>query len=162
MLCGLWIKKRIFGKYKVRQSKSFDRKDGLIMDFMNCKKCGNLFTSTGSPLCPQCTKELDQKFLEVKQFIYDNPTKNMNQVAEEMEVPIRQIKQWIREEKLQFAESSGVTFSCEKCGAQIMTGRFCKSCKSRMTDTLTGLYVEKKTDANGKRTAGGKMHFLGN
>lgn len=83
------------------------------MDVRNCKNCGKLFQYVGKPLCPACNKKLEDKFFEVRDYIYENPTANMSQVSEEMEVPIQQIKKWVREERLAFSKDSGITISCE-------------------------------------------------
>ena len=64
----------------------------IDMDVRNCKNCGKLFQYVGKPLCPACNKKLEDKFFEVRDYIYENPTANMSQVSEEMEVPIQQIK----------------------------------------------------------------------
>ena len=47
-----------------------------------------------------------------------------------------QIQQWLREERLQLGEGSGITLHCEKCGASINSGRFCEKCKNSMADQL--------------------------
>lgn len=130
------------------------------MNFINCRKCGKLFTTVDSQICPECVKKAEEKFLEVKKFINENPSKNIAQVSEETEVPVRQIQQWVREEKLLFSKDSGVMIECENCGKPIQTGRFCKECKGKMTNKLSGLYVEKNPANQGKKTSGGKMHFL--
>lgn len=107
------------------------------MDVRNCKKCRKLFNYLGGqPLCPTCLGELEDKFQEVKVYLRDNPNALMVTIAEENDVSIQQIKQWIREERLSFTEDSPVAIECENCGAMIRTGRYCKHCK----DTLaTGM-----------------------
>ena len=67
------------------------------MDVRNCKNCGKLFQFVGKPICPACNKKLEDKFFEVRDYIYENPTANMGKVSEEMDVPIQQIKKWVRE-----------------------------------------------------------------
>lgn len=115
------------------------------MDVKNCKGCGRLFNYlSGPPLCPNCTKVLDEKFEQVKEYIYDHPRVDMQEVSEVFNVPIPQIKQWIRDERLAFAEDSMIGLECEKCGTTIRTGRFCKSCKDNLAKGLTGLYSEVK------------------
>ena len=84
------------------------------MDVRNCKKCGNLFDYTGNPVCPACEKQMEEKFLEVRQYIYDHPGASMPTVAEDMDIPIQQIKKWIRQERLCFTKDSGVSIDCEK------------------------------------------------
>ena len=101
------------------------------MDVRNCKKCGKLFNFTGEPLCPACAKELESKFFEVRTYIYDNPKASMSTVAEEMDVPIQQIKKWVRQERLAFTKDSGISIECENCGRAILTGRYCSEYKSK-------------------------------
>ena len=107
------------------------------MDVRNCVRCGRIFNYiTGYPICPNCKKELEKKFTEVKQYLWDNPHSSIQEVAEANQVDIRQIKQWIREERITFAEDSMVGIECERCGATIRTGRFCSKCKAEGAGNL--------------------------
>ena len=134
------------------------------MDVRNCKKCNKLFNYTGDALCPACAKEMEEKFLQVRDYIYKNPSAPMAVVAEDTEVPIQQIKRWVRQERLGFSKDSGVTIDCENCGKQITTGRYCKDCKNMMTDKFTSFYQEKKPEPKqGTPTSSkGKMRFISN
>lgn len=130
------------------------------MDVRNCKKCKTLFHFNGNPLCPQCNKEMEEKFTQVKEYIRDNPTSTLAQVAEETDVPTQQLKRWVREERLTFTKDSGVVIRCENCGKTILTGMYCKECKKSMTNQLQGLYSEKPSmDANQKKGSA-KMRFI--
>lgn len=133
------------------------------MDVRNCKKCRKLFNYNGDPLCPSCAKEMEDKFFEVREYIYKNPTASMSMVAEENEIPLQQIKKWVRQERLIFSKDSGISIDCESCGKPILTGRFCKECQRKMTDKFSGVYVEKvEVKKEGKSSSKGKMRFLGN
>ena len=55
------------------------------MDVRNCKNCGKLFQFVGKPICPACNKKLEDKFFEVRDYIYENPTANMGKVSERSE-----------------------------------------------------------------------------
>lgn len=135
------------------------------MDIRNCKNCGKLFQYVGKPICPACNKKLEDKFFQVRDYIYENPTANMGTVSEEMDVPIQQIKKWVREERLSFSKDSGITISCEKCGKPILTGRFCKECKNSMRNNLSNMYgTENSTKKQKQDTANpnGRMRFLKN
>ncbi len=132
------------------------------MEVKNCKGCGKIFNYiSGPPLCASCTAALDLKFEKVKEYVYDNPGAGIQQVSEELDVPIPQIKQWIREERLAFAEDSMIGLECEGCGVTIKTGRFCKSCKDKLAKGLTNLYPESKPDPVQKVNQDkAKMRFL--
>lgn len=133
------------------------------MDVRNCKKCGKLFNFTGEPLCPACAKELEAKFFDVRTYIYDNPKASMSTVAEEMDVPIQQIKKWVRQERLAFTKDSGISIDCENCGRAILTGRYCSECKKKMTNQFSSMYQEKEQQhaSSIKTSSKGKMRFLG-
>lgn len=131
------------------------------MDVRNCKMCGNLFNYTGSPLCPACNKKMEKKFSEVKEYIRANPSSSISVVSEETEVPIQQLKRWIREERLSFSKDSGVVIQCEKCGDAILTGRFCKECKRTMTKSLESLYSTSAGEpARKKGSENARMRFI--
>ncbi len=118
------------------------------MDVRNCKGCGKLFNyMSGPPLCPACTQTLDLKFEEVKEYVYDHPRVDMQEVSEVFDIPVAQIRQWIREERLEFAEDSMIGLECEGCGAIIKTGRFCKNCKDKLAKGLNNLYPEEKSQS---------------
>lgn len=102
----------------------------------NCRRCGRIFNYVaGQQICEACRKELEADFQKVKEFIKENPNKGIKEVAEECEVPEGQIKQWVREERLEFSKGAGV-LNCEQCGSPIATGRFCEKCKAEMTGNL--------------------------
>lgn len=111
------------------------------MDARNCKKCGRLFNHAMGPvICPKCKDSLEEKFQEVKRYVRDHPGCNIAEVAEECDVTQQQIKQWLREERLQFSEDSLVGLNCENCGEMIRCGRFCSKCKTEMTHRLERAY----------------------
>lgn len=132
------------------------------MEVKSCKHCGNLFNFvSGPPLCPTCMKKIDDKFPEVKQYIYEHPGAGMQEVSQENDVPTPIIKKWLREERLTFAEGSAIGLDCERCGKMILSGRFCADCKEKMKKELGGAYqashtVEKKKQEN----TSAKMRFL--
>lgn len=129
------------------------------MEVMNCSRCKRLFNwVTGEKICANCKKELEEKFQEVKQFIKDNPGNNINQVSEACEVPVKQIKKWVREERLTFTDDSLVGLTCERCGAMIHSGKFCAQCAGSLENSLNGLY--RAAHEAPKKTGGGKMRFL--
>lgn len=132
------------------------------MDVRNCRSCGRLFNYMGNSLCNACQQKLEDKFHEVKIFIDEHPEATVNQVAEEMDISVKQIKQWIREERLVLSEASADGILCEYCGIPIRSGRYCDKCKAHVQNTLAsaidkpGKLVEpKKTDKDKNR-----MRFL--
>ena len=115
------------------------------MEVRNCKGCGRLFNYLqGPPLCPACIAGLEDKFQQVKQFLRDNPKAPMSVVAEENDVSTKQIRQWVREERLSFTEESQITLECENCGAKILTGRFAINARTALSTTCPARRRKRK------------------
>lgn len=73
------------------------------MDVRNCKGCGRLFNYYGGvPLCKACKDKLEEKFQKVKEYLRQNPNTPIQVVSEDNDVSVKQIKQWVREERLVF------------------------------------------------------------
>ena len=133
------------------------------MEVRNCKGCNRLIQYlTGPVLCPACREELEKKFAEVKEYIYKNPGVSVTQVSEDNDVSIKQIKQWIREDRLILSSPSADGVLCEQCGTPICSGRFCESCKAKITENLNSVIKKPKTNFEPEKRDkdGNKMHFL--
>jgi ribosomal protein L32 len=123
------------------------------MELMNCYSCKKLFTYiTGEKLCPSCRSVLEEKYKLVKQYIEENPSSAATVVAEDCEVPVKQIKKWVRENKLEFADDSLAGIECERCGKQIHNGRFCKDCAGGLEAAMkTGVWMVTPTATQRRR-----------
>lgn len=104
------------------------------MNVHNCRKCGRIFNYVVGPyICMSCREEMDKKFTEVKEYIREHRGVGIQEVSEACEVEIGQIHQWLREERLELLEGSGIVLQCENCPTIITSGRFCAKCKKEMT-----------------------------
>lgn len=132
------------------------------MEVRNCADCGKMFNYMGgTPLCAACIKKLEDKFDAVKEYVYDNPRATINEVAEENDVSVRQIKRWIREERLAFSDDSPIGIECEGCGKTIRTGRYCEMCKKALGKQLDNMYQKPEVHVQRtKKSADAKMRFL--
>ena len=88
-------------------------------------------------------KKLEQKFQDVKEYLRQNPDSSISKTATENDVSVKQIKQWIREERLVISNGVAEGIVCENCGKPINTGRFCEACKKNMVDEFSGAYPKK-------------------
>ena len=133
------------------------------MEVRNCKGCGRLFNYlNGQPLCQACKEALEEKFAEVKEYIYQNPKASITMVAEATEVSGKQIKQWIREDRLVLSEPSPDGVLCENCGTPICSGRYCDACKNRMANNLNRVLSRPTAPTRERKRErdGNKMRFL--
>ena len=137
------------------------------MEVRSCRGCGKLYNYLGpsTPACPACMAAMEEKFQICKEYIRDNPGVNIQTVAEETDTPVKMIKQWVREERLTFAEGSVVGIECEGCGASILTGRYCPACKFKMQQSFANASrrpAAPEPANNGNRGDSNKMRFLDN
>lgn len=134
----------------------------MFMEVQVCKHCRRLFQSvSGSNVCPNCYVGLEADFKTVKRYIRSHPNSTIVEVAEACEMEMAQIRQWIKDERIEYTKNSVIGIECEKCGVSIKTGRLCTACKNETTNILKSVYVKKKvTDSEGKVEADTKMRFL--
>lgn len=114
------------------------------MEVRNCRSCGRLFNYMGgAPLCPACQKKLEEKFQEVKAFLEENPNSSVETVAEELDVSVKQIRQWIREERLSLSVAGADGIVCETCGKPIRTEDFARSARTIWRTRLQSRFISR-------------------
>jgi len=137
------------------------------MNVRNCKKCGRIFNYiVGLPLCPTCKEKMEEKFHEAKKYIQDHRGATVSEVSEECEIEEQQIRQWVREERLIFAEGAVSGIGCELCGVAIQTGRYCSKCKAGLISGLSAAGRRPAQPAQeapaSARNSNNRMRFLDN
>ena len=133
------------------------------MDVRNCKRCKKLFNYiTGQPLCPACKEELETKFQEVKKYLFEHRGATLATVCEECDVEEHQVRQWIREERLEVMSGFDASIVCEVCGAAITSGKYCQKCKMELMSDLNtaGRKPEKKLEPVKRTEHDTKMRFI--
>lgn len=133
------------------------------MEVMSCKSCGRLFNYMGGmPICDACKRKLEEKFQDVKRYLDEHPGASVSQVSEDMDVSAKQIKQWIKEERLYLSDATVDGITCEHCGQPIRTGRFCDKCKAAMSNSFANAIAKPKEpdDKKKEQREGNRMRFL--
>ncbi|OCL26763.1 hypothetical protein U472_11565 [Orenia metallireducens] len=72
------------------------------MKLKNCKKCNHIFVNNGQNLCPDCIEEERNNFQKIRDYLWDNPGSNINDIHQETEVPLKIIRQFLREGRFKF------------------------------------------------------------
>ena len=131
------------------------------MEVRTCSKCKRLFNFlSGQPICPSCKDELEEKFIDVRDYVRDHPHEGIPEVAQANEVSQQQIRRWIREERLSFSEESGIGLDCESCGKMIRSGRLCEECKQRLLGSVNDMYKVDDSIVARKHREAARMRFL--
>lgn len=136
------------------------------MNVRNCRNCGRIFNYIAGPItCQSCREKLEAKFQDVKDYIRSHPGVGIPEVSEACEVDPSQIRQWLREDRLELTEDSPIRLMCEGCGEQIRSGKYCDRCKASMQSGFKQILDSAKTKdkAPGKQDKdkeNPKMRFL--
>lgn len=131
------------------------------MNVRNCRKCGRIFNYViGATICPSCREKLEEKFADVKEYVRENKGANIPEISRACDVEVQQIQQWIREERLVFAEDSPLGIECEGCGTMIKTGRYCDKCKLAITQGFNPVQPVEKKEIHKDRRESSKMRYL--
>ena len=103
------------------------------MNIRTCKKCRRLFNYVMGPsFCPACREQEEDKFQEVKKYVQEHGRCRMQEVAEACDVTMKQIQQWIRDDRLMLSDDSPMGIECERCGKMIKGGKYCPTCSNEM------------------------------
>ncbi len=123
-----------------------------------CKQCKRpLPVDYKFDLCPACREE--NLFADVRDYIRANEV-NEYMVAEHFDIPIRQVRKWIREGRIEYTElgTQIVGAKCQRCGKPVTFGTLCTDCMRLMNykDKQITL-AAPRADSNAE-----KMRFLDN
>ena len=133
------------------------------MDIIVCERCGRMMNYLYGPkLCVACKEWTEEKFKQVKAYILENTGRSINTVAFECDVPIKMIKQWLREERLQLSSESAELI-CDYCGQPIRSGKMCETCKNAIVKGLSEYLPQNNTKKiEPKKSTKAGMRYLNN
>ena len=122
--------------------------------YKQCSICQKAIPkSYQSDICPQCMD--NNLFSDVKDFIRNNDV-NEYQVAEYFHLPVRKIKGWIKEGRIEYKEQNEkmVTFGrvhCQRCGAPVTFGTLCQKCLKLINNNVSGHSAPKTNEPSKMR-----------
>lgn len=126
----------------------FDTHDSKKHNF--CEYCGTpLSKNSEDTVCEVCRDRL--LFQEVRDFIRENDV-NEFQVANQFNIPLRTVKNWIKEGRIEYKEMPNgeraiiSRIGCERCGAPITFGVLCPKCLRLLNKNVHGYTPQAKND----------------
>ena len=126
----------------------------LFENYKQCEMCKcPLPLDYKGELCPHCTEI--RLFQDVKDYIRANDVNEFD-VANHFNIPLKQVKAWIREGRIEYKEPNKTTLTglhCQRCGAPVAFGTLCPKCLKIMNGNK-GYEVKKPDYTNDK------MRFL--
>ncbi|MBR4026122.1 MAG: hypothetical protein IKJ01_01005 [Lachnospiraceae bacterium] len=134
-----------------------DKKSGLFANYKECTFCHRVLPKNyPDDCCPSCLEA--QLFSHVKEFIRNSDV-NEYQVAEHFGIPIRQVKNWIKDGRIEYTDkvATGVISGvyCQNCGAPISFGSLCPKCTKQKNNNVHGYNPQSINEVS-------RMRFLDN
>ena len=121
-------------------------KEGFLFHNVKyCKICQHpLPMDYALDVCPLC--EEYELFSKVKDYIRENEVTEY-QVADEFKIPLRKVKAWIKEGRIEYKEVDNQSIHklhCLSCGQPITFGSYCQKCYKLMnTPKATAVWQEE-------------------
>lgn len=118
------------------------------MDYKYCKRCGKLYNYTGSRICRECIKALDDIVFEIKNYLAENPNSNVMSICRNLEIDEKDILYLIREQRIELThvDMASIGSICASCGEPTTDGKYCRKCREKMSEDL--LSAKEKVEGN--------------
>lgn len=117
----------------------------------HCTMCGKVFQVTLRNLCPECAELHDRQYDAVDRYLFKNRNATTEQVAEATGVPIKQIREWIRQKKISLASYPNLTDLCDLCGSPTRKGHLCENCSGRIRQDIDKMKAMEEAERARKR-----------
>ena len=113
------------------------------MQVRQCDFCRAPYQSVGNKLCGECLKQMDEDFINIREYLYDHDGAGIEEVHEATGVPRKHIYYLLKEERLIVGDKDGDgggLLTCESCRKPINTGRLCAGCKQEVMSAIQESY----------------------
>jgi len=125
-----------------------------------CDYCGKPFNSVGTKLCAECMQLVDEAYVKVRKYIYQNSDKaDFSSIVENTEVAEKALSYLINEGRIVIENGGGRGVRCRACGTSVLSGVLCQQCKQKLISEklMSGANKYEKPE---KKTAGSKIQPL--
>lgn len=100
-----------------------------MFELRNCEICGKTYNSNGFyKVCLNCLERDEADFNKIKVYLDENPCAKIFEVVSALDISLKKIKRYLRENRLEIVESENQFLFCETCDKSIRSGRYCTTC----------------------------------
>ena len=100
-----------------------------MSEFKNCERCGKAYTSSYFfNVCPGCFEQDESDFRRIKEYLYEHPGAKIFEVSTVLDISVKKIKRYLRENRLEILERDNQFLFCESCNRPIRSGKYCDGC----------------------------------
>src|SRR5690625_3210791 len=106
----------------------------MMADLKKCKNCGEIFASLSREVCPDCYHIEEQAFQHIYRFLKHckNREATMMEIVEATGIKEELIMKFLKENRLHTSVFRNLAYPCNRCGARITNGNWCKRCVSEL------------------------------
>ncbi|WP_164668078.1 TIGR03826 family flagellar region protein [Virgibacillus doumboii] len=109
-----------------------------MAELANCSRCNAVFVKTVRDICQSCYKEEEKAFQTVYRFlsVRENREATMQEIVKATGIEEYLIIKFIREKRLLTSKFPKLAYPCERCGVDIVTGKYCSNCTDELKRDL--------------------------
>lgn len=99
-------------------------------ELANCMNCDAVFVKNIREICQKCFEAEEKAFEIVYRFLVkrQNREATMDDIANETGVERELIVKFIKEKRLRISQFPKLSYPCDRCGNNIITGNLCHTC----------------------------------
>ncbi len=134
---------------------------GGMDKLVDCKRCGRVFIRVSKDICPRCLQEVEREFLLCHEYLRDHPGATVIEIHEATGVSVKQIEEFVKEGRFQFARGEHLDYGCERCGRRIRKGRYCDHCSKELFHELSQAIEPKpRKESDLPRPSGSRKGYV--
>lgn len=121
------------------------------MSNYECVRCHRLFERVAlEEVCPVCYPIEEREFDSIREYLAAHPGATSSELVSELNVSIKSIKRYLKEERLEIIGDNKGFIRCELCGTPINSGRFCGNCyKEGIAQRRKEAFISRDGNKNG-------------
>jgi NMD protein affecting ribosome stability and mRNA decay len=98
-----------------------------------CEICGKPFNDALGKICGACSKNVDQTYIKVRKYMYQNP-KNCEfiTIVENTGVSEKELNWLIKKGRIEIADKPSGAAKCRACGKETSGSSLCDSCMAKI------------------------------
>lgn len=131
------------------------------MDIRNCSRCKKIYKYDGFRICHSCRQDDEKDFQRIKEYLDENPGGNISDVVDATGIDSKKVIEFLREGRLELEGGGALVLDCERCGAPITTGRYCKKCTAELQKEIGGALDSSRLREERKRESKGQFRYIG-
>lgn len=119
-----------------------------------CKVCGGImvFKGLGEYVCEKCGEREFDDYGKVRNYIDTHRGATAIEIEKATGVSQKSIRSLLREERIEVAKDSKIFIRCERCGTNILSGRYCEKC-AKLLQGLSEQKTVRKNNLSGYASA---------